>query len=49
MPTNQEGSEKYEKGLVDKIRVNPKKFWRYASSKSKTKAGIPNLYITDDM
>ena len=37
----------YEKGLVGEIRVKLKKFWRYASSKSKTKAVIPKLYNND--
>ena len=29
-------------------KANPKAFWKYAQSKLKTRAGIPDLVISDD-
>ena len=33
----------YEKNLAKEVVKNPKKFWSYASSKSKIRVGVPNL------
>ena len=34
----------HEKNIAQSVKDNPKKFWNYAQSKSKTKSTIPDLY-----
>ena len=34
----------HEKNIASSVKVNPKKFWNYVQSKSKTKSTIPDLY-----
>ena len=38
----------YEKQIADEAKTNPKKFWKYTKSKTKTNTGIPDLERTDD-
>ena len=38
----------HEKNIADCVKDNPKKFWSYAQSKSKTKSSIPDLYKDDN-
>ena len=37
-----------EKEIAKNIKANPKAFWKYAQSKLKTRAGIPDLVTSDD-
>ena len=37
----------HEKKIVGDIKENPKKFWSYVKSKTKTKTSIPDLYTSD--
>ena len=34
----------HEINIARSVKVNPKKFWNYVQSKSKTKSTIPDLY-----
>ena len=34
----------HEKNIASSVKVNPKMFWNYVQSKSKTKSTIPDLY-----
>lgn len=34
-------------GIATQVKSNPKKFWKYAQSKTKTKVSIPNLYTNE--
>ena len=38
----------HEKNIAYCVKDNPKKFWSYAQSKSKTKSSIPDLYKDDN-
>ena len=35
----------WEKSIADDIKVNPKRFWKYVSSKMKVRQGIPDLTV----
>ena len=37
-----------EKNVARKAKSNPKKFWQYVNSKTKSKPSIPDLFIGDD-
>lgn len=37
-------TKEYEKQIAQQVKENPKKFWKYARSKTKTKSSIPDLF-----
>ena len=37
----------HEKTIVESVKVNPKKFWSYVKSKTKTTTSIPDLYADE--
>ena len=37
-------TKQYEKQIALDVKLNPKKFWKYAQSKTKTKSSIPDLF-----
>lgn len=37
-----------EKNIANSVKDNPKKFWAYVKTKTKTKTSIPNLYTDDN-
>ena len=37
-----------EREIAEQVKANPKKFWYYVNSKTKTKNGIPDLVYTED-
>lgn len=43
------GKKLMEKQIASMVKNNPKGFWKYAQSKLKTKAGIPDLVLDDDL
>ena len=38
----------FEKGIAKSAKTQPKKFWKYVSSKTKAKNKIPDLYMDDN-
>ena len=38
----------HKKNIADGVKDNPKKFWSYVQSKSKTKSSITDLYKSDN-
>ena len=38
----------YEKTIAMEVKTNPKKFWWYVKSKTKSPSNIPDLYIDED-
>ena len=38
----------FEQNIAKDVRNNPKRFWKYAASKTKVKSKIPDLYTSDD-
>jgi hypothetical protein len=43
-----EAKKRYEVGLAESVKDNPKCFWRYAKSKLKTKEGVADLDVARD-
>ena len=41
-------TKQFEKQIAQQVKENPKKFWKYARSKTKTKNSIPDLFKDDD-
>jgi hypothetical protein len=41
-------TKQFEKQIAQEVKTNPKKFWKYARSKTKTKSSIPDLFKDDD-
>ena len=41
-------TKQHEKNISQQAKTNPKKFWKYAQSKTKTKASIPDLYTDEN-
>jgi hypothetical protein len=37
-----------EKSIASNVKDNPKKFWNYVQTKTKTKTSIPDLYKDND-
>ena len=41
-------TKQFEKQIAQEVKANPKKFWKYARSKTKTKSNIPDLFKDDN-
>jgi hypothetical protein len=41
-------TRQYEKGVVEEVKTNPKTFWSYVHTKTKTRMGVYDLYINGD-
>ena len=41
-------TKQFEKQIAQEVKTNPKKFWKYARSKTKTKSSIPDLFKDDN-
>ena len=37
-------TKQFEKQIAHQVKTNPKTFWKYARSKTKTKSSIPDLF-----
>lgn len=40
--------KRVEQNIAEEVKINPKKFWRYANSKTKTRTGIAELHVKDN-
>ena len=38
----------HERKIIKTVKENPKKFWTYFKSRTKTKSSIPDLYTSKD-
>ena len=41
-------TRQYEKNIATQAKTNPKKFWKYAQSKTKTHVNVSELYINEE-
>ena len=41
-------TRQYEKNIATQVKTNPKKFWKYAQSKTKTHVNVSELYINEE-
>ena len=41
-------SKIYELNIDKEVKNNPKRFWKYAASKTNVKSNIPDLYTSDN-
>ena len=41
-------TKQFEKQIAQEVKTNPKKFWKYARSRTKMKSSLPDLFKDDD-